>query len=68
MQAYKPKRYVAEGRYIVVGAGIASVNEWANALELPYEQFCFACFDGRYPEPVPYDVGERKLMLETVGA
>src|SRR5207253_1105741 len=24
VQAYEPKRYVAEGRYIVVGAGIAS--------------------------------------------
>ena len=34
------------------------------ALELPYEQFCFACFDGRYPEPVPYDAASRKFMLE----
>jgi amidophosphoribosyltransferase len=48
--------------------GYLSVPGVLAALELPYEQFCFACFDGRYPEPVPYDVGERKLMLETVGA
>ena len=34
------------------------------ALDLPYERFCFACFDGRYPEPVPYDAGARKFMLE----
>jgi hypothetical protein len=35
-----------------------------KALELPYDQFCFACFDGRYPEPVPYDANARKFMLE----
>jgi amidophosphoribosyltransferase len=34
------------------------------ALELPYEQFCFACFDGRYPDPVPYDASSRKFILE----
>ena len=33
-------------------------------LDLPYDQFCFACFDGNYPEPVPYDVSSRKFMLE----
>ena len=48
--------------------GYLSVQGVLAALDLPYEQFCFACFDGRYPEPVPYDVGERKFMLETVGA
>src|SRR5262249_26954511 len=32
VQAYEPKTYAAGGRYIVIGAGIASVNEWANAL------------------------------------
>jgi hypothetical protein len=39
------------------------------ALDLPYDRFCFACFDGQYPEPVPYDVASRKFMLEEpVGA
>ena len=33
----------------------------------PYERFCFACFDGRYPEPVPYDAASRKFVLEEVG-
>src|SRR3954469_23637397 len=47
--------------------GYLSIQGVLAALELPYDRFCFACFDGRYPEPVPYDVGERKLMLETVG-
>ena len=33
MQAYEPKQYSAGGRYVVLGAGIASVNEWANILD-----------------------------------
>jgi len=45
--------------------GYLSVPGVLAALELPYEQFCFACFDGRYPVPVPYDPGARKFMLET---
>jgi len=44
--------------------GYLSIQGVLAALELPYEQFCFACFDGRYPEPVPYDVASRKFMLE----
>jgi len=44
--------------------GYLSIPGVLAALELPYEQFCFACFDGRYPEPVPYDVASRKFLLE----
>jgi amidophosphoribosyltransferase len=44
--------------------GYLSINGVLAALDLPYEQFCFACFDGRYPEPVPYDASRRKFMLE----
>jgi amidophosphoribosyltransferase len=44
--------------------GYLSISGVLAALELPYEQFCFACFDGRYPEPVPYDAASRKFMLE----
>jgi amidophosphoribosyltransferase len=44
--------------------GYLSIQGVLAALELPYERFCFACFDGRYPEPVPYDVSSRKFMLE----
>jgi amidophosphoribosyltransferase len=44
--------------------GYLSIKGVLAALELPYEQFCFACFDGRYPEPVPYDASRRKFMLE----
>ncbi|HEY7590794.1 MAG TPA: amidophosphoribosyltransferase [Candidatus Limnocylindrales bacterium] len=44
--------------------GYLSIRGVLAALELPYERFCFACFDGHYPEPVPYDAASRKFMLE----
>jgi amidophosphoribosyltransferase len=44
--------------------GYLSIQGVLAALDLPYERFCFACFDGHYPEPVPYDVTSRKFMLE----
>ncbi len=44
--------------------GYLSIGGVLAALDLPYEQFCFACFDGRYPEPVPYDAARRKFVLE----
>src|SRR5207248_4343858 len=44
--------------------GYLSIKGVLAALDLPYDRFCFACFDGRYPEPVPYDSMRRKFMLE----
>jgi amidophosphoribosyltransferase len=44
--------------------GYLSIGGVLAALDLPYDRFCFACFDGRYPEPVPYDAGSRKFLLE----
>ncbi len=44
--------------------GYLSIRGVLAALDLPYDRFCFACFDGRYPEPVPYDAGARKFLLE----
>jgi amidophosphoribosyltransferase len=44
--------------------GYLSVPGVLAALDLPYERFCFACFDGNYPVPVPYDAGARKFVLE----
>jgi amidophosphoribosyltransferase len=35
-----------------------------DALDLPRDRFCFACFDGNYPVPVPYDVANHKFLLE----
>ena len=28
------------------------------------DRFCFACFDGQYPVPVPYDTTRHKFVLE----
>ena len=44
--------------------GYLSIGGVLAALDLPYDRFCFACFDGNYPEPVPYDAGSRKFILE----
>ena len=44
--------------------GYLSIRGVLAALDLPYERFCFACFDGKYPEPVPYDTASRKFILE----
>jgi amidophosphoribosyltransferase len=41
-----------------------SIEGVLEAIDLPRERFCFACFDGRYPVPVPYDTGNRKFLLE----
>jgi amidophosphoribosyltransferase len=43
-----------------------SIQGVLRAIEIPRERFCFACFDGNYPVPVPYDAGSRKFMLEPV--
>ena len=45
--------------------GYLSIGGVLSALDLPYDRFCFACFDGKYPVPVPYDVTARKFLLET---
>jgi amidophosphoribosyltransferase len=44
--------------------GYLSIGGLLRALDLPYDGFCFACFDGHYPEPVPYDAASRKFILE----
>jgi amidophosphoribosyltransferase len=44
--------------------GYLSIRGVLAALDLPYDRFCFACFDGHYPEPVPYDSQRRKFVLE----
>jgi amidophosphoribosyltransferase len=43
-----------------------SIQGVLTAIDIPRERFCFACFDGNYPVPVPYDAGSRKFMLEPV--
>jgi amidophosphoribosyltransferase len=41
-----------------------SIGGVLSALDLPRDLFCFACFDGLYPVPVPYDVASHKFILE----
>jgi amidophosphoribosyltransferase len=41
-----------------------SIEGVQEAIGLPRERFCFACFDGQYPVPVPYDVIAHKFVLE----
>ena len=41
-----------------------SIEGVLEAIGLPRERFCLACFDGRYPVPVPYDVTAHKFVLE----
>jgi len=60
-------RLDADGIRDFLGAdslGYLSIAGILSALDLPYDGFCFACFDGFYPEPVPYDAASRKLVLE----
>jgi amidophosphoribosyltransferase len=60
-------RLDADGIREFLGAdslGYLSIAGILSALDLPYDGFCFACFDGSYPEPVPYDAASRKLVLE----
>ena len=44
-----------------------SIGGVLSGIGLPRERFCFACFDGRYPIPVPYDPGDRESILEGKG-
>lgn len=45
-----------------------SIGGVLDAIDLPRSRFCFACFDGDYPVPVPYDVASHKFVLEPAGA
>jgi amidophosphoribosyltransferase len=59
-------RSVDEIRQFVGADSLAylSIGGVLDAIDLPRDRFCFACFDGQYPVPVPYDAGDRKLLLE----
>jgi amidophosphoribosyltransferase len=41
-----------------------SIGGVLEGLDLPRDRFCFACFDGLYPVPVPYDATSHKFVLE----
>ena len=44
--------------------GYLSLDGAVRAIGMHKDKFCRACFDGKYPIPVPRDVRMSKLMLE----
>jgi hypothetical protein len=63
VQAYEPKAYAPGGRYVVIGAGIASVNEWANALDLGAKVVALL----RNPVPDEQDLNTPRCFFEALG-
>jgi hypothetical protein len=63
VQAYQAKSYHPDGRYIVLGAGIASINEWANALDVGAK--CIAL--RRNPAPEEQDLNVPRCLFESLG-
>jgi cation diffusion facilitator CzcD-associated flavoprotein CzcO len=63
VQAYESKRYAPGGRYIVVGSGIAGVNEWVNVLLSGAE--CIAL--RRTPTPDDQDLNVPRCLFEALG-
>ena len=63
VQAYAPKQYDPSGRYIVIGSGIASVNEWANALDVGAK--CISLV--RNPTPDEQDLNTPRCFFEALG-
>jgi hypothetical protein len=63
VQAYEPKQYYRGGRYIVVGSGIASVNEWANCIESGAQ--CIAL--RRNPHPDDQDLNVPRCLFDGSG-
>jgi hypothetical protein len=63
VQAYEPKQYFKGGRYIVIGSGIASVNEWANCIESGAQ--CIAL--RRNPHPDEQDLNVPRCLFDGSG-
>ena len=63
VQAYEPKRYAPGGRYIVIGTGIASINEWANALDAGAKVIALR----RNPTPDEQDLNVPRCLFEALG-
>jgi hypothetical protein len=64
VQAYEPKAYAAGGRYVVVGAGIASLNEWVNALDAGAAGVISLL---RSPAPDEQDLNTPRCLFEALG-
>lgn len=63
VQAYGPKQYHPAGRYIVIGSGIASINEWANALDAGAKVIALR----RSPAPDEQDLNVPRCLFEALG-
>jgi hypothetical protein len=63
VQAYEAKVYSPEGRYVVIGAGIASVNEWANVLDAGAKVISLL----RSPVPDEQDLNAPRCLFESLG-
>jgi hypothetical protein len=63
VQAYEPKQYYPGGRYIVVGSGIAAINEWANIIDAGAS--CIAL--QRNPEPEEQDLNVPRCLFDGSG-
>jgi len=63
VQAYQAKQYAPGGRYIVLGAGIASVNEWANILDIGASVLALT----RNPQPETQDLNVPRCLFESLG-
>jgi hypothetical protein len=63
VQAYEPKQYHAGGRYLVVGSGIAAVNEWVNCVEAGAQ--CVAI--RRNPHPDEQDLNVPRCLFDGSG-
>jgi hypothetical protein len=63
VQAYEPKTYYPGGRYIVLGSGIAAVNEWVNVIEAGAS--CIAL--RRNPEPDEQDLNVPRCLFDGSG-
>ena len=63
VQAYEPKVYDGSGRYLVIGTGIASVNEWANALDAGAKVIALR----RNPQPDEQDLNVPRCLFESQG-
>jgi hypothetical protein len=63
VQAYEAKQYSQGGRYVIIGAGIASVNEWANALDTGALVIALR----RNPAPDEQDLNVPRCLFEARG-
>jgi hypothetical protein len=63
VQAYEAKEYHEGGRYLVVGSGIAAVNEWVNCVEAGAQ--CVAV--RRNPHPDEQDLNVPRCLFDGSG-